>query len=83
MAEFTEVTEVMGKKLSIEYINERIEKEKCSEVIESLSDESLIETYKSTPSVTRNMNTLKTILERHNVSEEQQTNIIKDYVLEL
>lgn len=65
------------------YLNERIEKEVCQTTINSLKDEMLIETYKETPSVQKNITKLRSVLAKQHISEQQQDEIINDYVLEL
>ena len=67
----------------ISYLNKRIETEVCRKTIDSLKDEMLIETYKMTPSVQKNITKLRSVLEKQEISEAQQDNIINDYVLEL
>lgn len=67
----------------IAYINTRIEKEVCQKTINSLKDEMLIDTYKQTPSVQKNITKLRTVLAKQHIPEQQQDDIINDYVLEL
>jgi hypothetical protein len=61
----------------IKYINERIKKEICLDTINLLKDTSLLEKYKQTKSLQKN------ILSKNNILQEQQDKIIDEYVLNL
>lgn len=65
------------------YLNSKIEKQVCQTTINSLKDEMLIETYKETPSVQKNITKLRSVLAKQHIPEQQQDDIINDYVLEL
>ena len=65
------------------YLNARIKKEVCQNTINSLKDDMLIEKYKETPSVQKNITKLRSVLTKQEIPEQQQDAIINDYVLEL
>jgi hypothetical protein len=67
----------------LKYINDRIKKEICYNIIEELKDINLIEEYKKSKSVKNEINTLKKILENNNVNNEKITLILNDYLIHL
>jgi hypothetical protein len=69
--------------MEIDYINQRIQKEICLDTINLLTDTSLLEKYKQTKSLQKNIIILKNILSKNNILEEQQDKIIDEYVLYL
>ena len=61
-------------------INERIQNELCMKTIDSLSEQSLLSTYKNTSSVKKKIDTLQSILSSHNVDINTQQSIIDEYM---
>ena len=61
-------------------INERIQNELCMKTIDSLSEQSLLSTYKNTPSVKKKIDTLQSILSSHNIDNNTQQSIIDEYM---
>ena len=66
-----------------DYINERINNEVCSETIEKLADNKLLNYYKECESVKNAITKLQEILEKHNIESNKKDLIINDYLLEL
>ena len=64
----------------LRYINTRIQQELCTRTIESLSEQALLATYKTTPSVKTKMNTLHEMLSVHNINGDTRQRIVADYV---
>jgi hypothetical protein len=66
-------------KENINKINFRINEEYCEETTNKLTDENLLEEYKNQQSVKKQINDLTNLLKKHNISDETNMNIIKDY----
>jgi hypothetical protein len=64
-------------------INERIKNERCDKIELLLTDEYLLDEYKSLPSVKKKINELQDVLEREKLSNNVITNIINNYMLNL
>lgn len=64
-------------------INDRINKEICSETLKKLTDENLMNEYMKSESVKRSIENLKEVLEKNEIDNEKINNIIKDYLLKL
>ncbi len=69
--------------MDINYINNRINSEICHIILESLLDINLLDDYKKSKSVVSQVNILKTVLLKHNCSDEVINNIINDYIIHL
>tara|TARA_Y100000590_G_C15512332_1_gene935885 strand:- start:221 stop:937 length:717 start_codon:yes stop_codon:yes gene_type:complete len=70
------------KKLNLDDINIRIEKEFCYETAMELTDEKLLDKYKECPSVMNSIIKLDNLLSKY-VDEEVKNKIIQEYTLEL
>lgn len=68
--------------MDIDELNSRIQKEICHDVLNQLSDESLMCEYKNCNSVKNQINILKGILEKH-VEPEKNEIIINEYLPQL
>ena len=64
-------------------INNRIQNEICLKTILKLKDEYLIEIYKNSNSVKKQIDILNSILNKQNLTYEIKVNIISDYLLHL
>jgi len=65
-------------------INQRISSEFCLETAQKLSDTSLLEVYRNSKSVKKNVNTLSNILEKHvEISTETREAILEEYLLKM
>lgn len=60
-------------------INNRINEEYCNETSNKLSDENLLEEYKKSQSVKKQIDILANLLKEHHISDEVNQNIIKEY----
>jgi len=60
-------------------INNRINEEYCNETSNKLSDENLLEEYKKSQSVKKQIDILTNLLKEHHISDEVNQNIIKEY----
>ena len=60
-------------------INNRINQEYCDETSNKLSDENLLEEYKKSQSVKKQIDILAKLLNQHHISDEVNHNIIKEY----
>jgi len=69
--------------LSLKYINDRIKRTICHNTLEKLKDENLINEYKLTPSVKKEIEKLQTVLQSHNIDPEKIKHIIDDYTPQL
>lgn len=75
----------------LKYINNRILKERCLDIEKKLSNVSLIELYKKSPSIQKNIDNINMIMYNGNkltlskgtMNNEEKTNFINQYVLEL
>ncbi len=67
----------------IQEINKRIEGEICYETIEKLKDINMMEEYKKCQSVTKAIEKLDKILEKHDINFDSRNKIINDYMLDL
>jgi hypothetical protein len=70
-------------KLSVDSINERINKEVCELTINKLSDVSLLEEYKECISVKNEVEKLKEILKKNKINDNTINSIIDDYIINL
>lgn len=66
-----------------EDINKRIKNEICYDIIAKLSDENLMDEYKSCKSVQNEISKLDMVLSKNLICEEIKQKIIEDYILEL
>lgn len=69
--------------MSIDFINNRINKEICFDTIEKIKDKNLINEYKKCVSVKNKINKLDNILKKNGINKEKRLLIIDDYLLEL
>ena len=67
-------------KLSVDSINERINKEVCETTIDKLTDENLIEEYKECKSVINEIEKLKEILKKNKINNNTIDTIITEYL---
>lgn len=74
---------IKDKVSDIESINKRIQNEICFETIKSLSDENLLEEYKSCKSTINEIKKLKKVLIKSEIIEDKIVEIINNYILEL
>ena len=74
-------TSINDKKLK--EVNDRINKEICSETLKKLTDENLMNEYMKSESVKRSIENLKEVLDKNEIDDEKINNIIKDYLLKL
>lgn len=70
------------RNLSMDDINTRIQNELCRDTIEELSDEKLMDQYKESPSLKKNIKKLSDVLGKY-IDEETKEKIIQDYILQL
>lgn len=74
---------IEDKTIDIEYINKRIKDEICYDTIKLLSDENLLEEYKLCKSTINEIEKLKKVLIKREISDDKIKEIINDYILEL
>jgi hypothetical protein len=71
------------KNINLDYINSRIDKEFCDDIINKLKDTYLINEYKECKSVQNEIKKLELILEKYNIETKKKELILNDYILEL
>ncbi len=69
--------------LTVESINERINKEVCELTINKLTDDNLLEEYKECISVKNEVEKLKDILKKNKINDNTINSIIDDYIINL
>lgn len=69
--------------MNIIEINEKINSDFDSDIYKQLSDSSLLDVYKHQTSVIKQVEYLKTILEKNNIFKEKIDTIINEYILKL
>lgn len=67
----------------INYINNRIKNEICIKTLELLKDDNLMEIYKETISVKKNIEKLKKSLDNESIDEDKQKRIINNFISQL
>jgi len=77
-----EVELAIAPHLSMEEINTRIQNEICRKTLEELSDEKMMDQYKESPSLKKNIKKLSDVLGKY-IDEETKEKIIQDYILQL
>jgi hypothetical protein len=73
----------MTIKNKITYINDRIEKEFCNNIVDKLTDNNLLDEYKKSKSVKNNIKDLTNILVKYNINDDNIKSIINDYQIQL
>jgi hypothetical protein len=68
---------------NIKEINARINDEYCEETCNKLSDDNLLQEYKKQQSVKKQIDILSSLLKKHNISDEQNINILTEYTPKL
>jgi hypothetical protein len=74
---------MINMSVSMDYINDRIDKEICEDTINKLTGSSLLTEYKECKSVQNNIKKLCLILSKHHIKSTIQELILNDYLLEL
>ena len=69
--------------MNCEIINNRIQDEICNETIKALSDSELLEKYKESPSLKKNISTLNDILQKNSIEESHRKQILDNYTIQL
>ncbi len=69
--------------LSLQQINDRIQAEVCRDTLAKLSDSAMLEEYKASKSMKKNISKLKTVLIKNGITEDKIANIITDYTSSL
>jgi len=69
--------------MNCDVINERIKEELCSDTIKALSDAELLEKYKESSSLQKNISKLNEVLEKNSIEESQRKQILDNYTLQL
>jgi hypothetical protein len=69
--------------INLDYINNRIDKEICDDIINKLKDTYLINEYKECKSVKNEIKKLELILEKYNIETNKKELILNDYILDL
>ena len=69
--------------INVNYINDRINIEICHDTINKLKDLSLINEYKESKSVKKEIKKLDLILEKHNIETNTKESILNEYILDL
>lgn len=67
----------------VQVVNNRIQKEICLDTIEKLSDQNMLELFKSAKSTKKNIAELRNVLTKNKVSTKKQDKIIDDYILKI
>ena len=72
-----------SEKITLEYINNRINKEVCNHTINILKDTYLINEYKKCKSVQNRIKRFELILDKYNIEKIKKELILNDYIVEL